>query len=87
MGREILIHEAAHIRNIVIQWDLLIADICIFFQWFNPGAWLLKQELQNIHEYEADETVINEGCECKGISVIINKKSRWHKALLYGQQL
>ena len=32
--------------------DLLVADICIFFQWFNPGAWLLKQELQNIHEYE-----------------------------------
>ena len=56
-GREILIHEMAHIhhRHLV---DLLVADICIFFQWFNPGAWLLKQELQNIHEYEADETVI-----------------------------
>ncbi len=85
-GREILIHEAAHIRNCHSR-DLLIADICIFFQWFNPGAWLFKQELQNIHEYEADETVINEGVNAKGISVIINKKSRWHKALLYGQQL
>ena len=75
------------ISAIVILVDLLVADICIFFQWFNPGAWLLKQELQNIHEYEADETVINEGCKRERISTIINKKSRWHKALLYGQQL
>ena len=40
-GREILIHECAHIRK-RHSWDLLIADICIFFQWFNPGAWLLN---------------------------------------------
>ena len=48
-GREILIHELAHIRN-RHSWDLLLADLCIFVQWFNPAAWLLKQELQNIHE-------------------------------------
>lgn len=41
------------------------------FQWFNPASWLLKQELQNIHEYEADECVINQGIDAK-ISVIIN---------------
>ena len=51
-GREILIHELAHIHN-RHSWDLLVADICIFFQWFNPASWLLKQELQNIHEFEA----------------------------------
>ena len=53
-GREILIHETAHISN-HHSVDLLVADLCIFFQWFNPASWLLKQELQNIHEYEADE--------------------------------
>ncbi|MCS2867273.1 M56 family metallopeptidase [Bacteroides thetaiotaomicron] len=73
-GREILIHEAAHIRN-CHSWDLLIADICIFFQWFNPGAWLLKQELQNIHEYEADETVINEGVNAKEYQLLLIKKA------------
>ncbi|CUP36772.1 M56 family metallopeptidase [Bacteroides thetaiotaomicron] len=73
-GREILIHEAAHIRN-CHSWDLLIADICIFFQWFNPGAWLLKQELQNIHEYEADETVINEGVNAKDYQLLLIKKA------------
>ena len=58
-GREILIHEMAHIHK-RHSIDLLIADICIFFQWFNPAVWLLKQELQAIHEYEADETVIKD---------------------------
>ena len=73
-GREILIHEMAHIhhRHLV---DLLVADICIFFQWFNPGAWLLKQELQNIHEYEVDETVINEGVNAKEYQLLLIKKA------------
>ena len=73
-GREILIHECAHIRK-RHSWDLLIADICIFFQWFNPGAWLLKQELQNIHEYEADEAVINEGINARDYQLLLIKKA------------
>ena len=73
-GREILIHEMAHIHH-RHSVDLLVADICIFFQWFNPGAWLLKQELQNIHEYEADETVINEGVNAKEYQLLLIKKA------------
>ena len=73
-GREILIHEMAHINH-RHSVDLLVADICIFFQWFNPGAWLLKQELQNIHEYEADETVINEGVNAKEYQLLLIKKA------------
>ena len=73
-GREILIHEMAHIHH-RHSIDLLLADICIFFQWFNPGAWLLKQELQNIHEYEADETVINEGVNAKEYQLLLIKKT------------
>ena len=73
-GREILIHEMAHIHH-RHSVDLLVADICIFFQWFNPGAWLLKQELQSIHEYEADETVINEGVNAKEYQLLLIKKA------------
>ena len=73
-GREILTHELAHIRN-RHSWDLFAADICIFFQWFNPAAWLLKQELQNIHEYEADEAVINEGINARDYQLLLIKKA------------
>ncbi|MDE6348477.1 MAG: carboxypeptidase-like regulatory domain-containing protein [Bacteroides sp.] len=73
-GREILIHELAHIRN-RHSWDLLVADVCIFLQWFNPASWLLKQELQNIHEFEADETVIGEGVDARQYQLLLIKKA------------
>ena len=73
-GREILIHELAHIRN-HHSWDLLLADLCIFVQWFNPAAWLLKQELQTIHEYEADDTVLREGVDAKKYQMLLIKKA------------
>ncbi|WP_163221477.1 M56 family metallopeptidase [Bacteroides sp. 214] len=73
-GREIIAHELAHIayRH---SWDLLLADICIVFQWFNPAAWLLKQELQSIHEYQADESVINQGIDAKKYQLLLIKKA------------
>ena len=73
-GREILIHELAHIRN-RHSWDLLLADLCIFVQWFNPAAWLLKQELQTLHEYEADETVLREGVDARKYQMLLIKKA------------
>jgi beta-lactamase regulating signal transducer with metallopeptidase domain len=73
-SREILIHELSHIHN-RHSLDLLVAEICVFFQWFNPAAWLIKQELQNIHEYEADETVINQGIDAKQYQLLLIKKA------------
>lgn len=70
----ILTHERAHIMN-CHSWDLLLAEVCIFFQWFNPAVWLLKQELQTIHEYEADEWVINNGIDAKTYQLLIIKKA------------
>ena len=73
-GEEILTHEYAHIRK-RHSIDLLIADVCIFFQWFNPASWLLKQELQNIHEFEADESVIAQGIDAKKYQLLLIKKA------------
>lgn len=73
-GETILTHERAHITNLH-SWDLILADLCVFFQWFNPAAWLLKQELQNIHEYEADEWVINHGIDAKKYQLLLIKKA------------
>ena len=70
----ILAHERAHIAN-RHSWDLLLAEICAFFQWFNPAAWLLKQELQTVHEYEADEWVIRHGIDAKTYQLLLIKKA------------
>ena len=56
----ILAHERAHIR-LGHSWDLLFAQFCATAQWFNPAAWLLKRELEAIHEYEADSATLRQG--------------------------
>lgn len=70
----ILVHEMAHIRK-RHSIDLLITDVCIIFQWFNPAAWLFKQELQNIHEYQADEAVLDKGVNAKQYQLLLIKKA------------
>ncbi len=73
-GTEIMIHEKAHIAN-GHSWDVLLADLFVFLQWFNPAAWLLKQELQNIHEYEADDTVLRKGIDAKSYQLLLIEKA------------
>ncbi|MFT4222643.1 MAG: carboxypeptidase-like regulatory domain-containing protein [Dysgonomonas sp.] len=73
-GKEIMTHEMAHLQK-RHSIDILLADICIVFQWFNPAAWLIKQELQNIHEYEADEYVLKEGIDAKHYQLLLIKKA------------
>ena len=73
-GIEIMTHEMAHIKA-RHSIDLLISEICILFHWFNPSVWLLRQELQNIHEYEADESVLNQGVDAKRYQLLLIKKA------------
>ena len=73
-ARPILVHELAHIR-LGHSWDLLLADLCCFVQWFNPAAWLLKQEVQTVHEYEADEAVLCAGVNAKEYQLLLIKKA------------
>ena len=73
-GKEILCHEMAHISN-HHSIDLVLADICILLQWFNPASWLIKSELQNVHEFEADETVIRNGIDAKNYQLLLIKKA------------
>ena len=60
----ILAHERAHIR-LLHSWDLLFVQLCATAQWFNPAAWLLKRELEAIHEYEADSATLHEGFDAR----------------------
>jgi TonB family protein len=51
---DILDHEFAHIRQ-GHTFDLLLAELFIAFQWFNPFAWLIKRSVILNHEYLADK--------------------------------
>ena len=73
-AREILTHEAAHVRA-RHSWDIMLADAVIIMQWFNPLAWIMKNTLKDIHEFEADEAVISSGVNAKQYQLLIIKKA------------
>ena len=73
-NREILLHESAHIHK-RHSFDLLAADLCSWLQWFNPAAWLLKRELQTVHEYEADAEVLDQGIDARQYQLLLIKRS------------
>ena len=73
-AREILTHEAAHVKA-GHSWDIMLADAVIIMQWFNPLAWIMKNTLKDIHEFEADEAVIASGVNAKQYQLLIIKKA------------
>ncbi len=60
--RTILTHEQAHIR-LHHTLDLVLLEAVKAVQWFNPFVYLLGRDLRAVHEYEADEAVINQGID------------------------
>ena len=72
--REILIHEQAHI-GLRHSLDVVFWSVVMLFQWWNPAAWLLGRELRQVHEYEADMAVLNQGVDVKQYQLLLIKKS------------
>lgn len=70
----ILLHERAHIAG-RHSFDILLCDLLIVFQWFNPAAWLLKAELQSVHEYEADRRVLSSGVNASEYQLLLIRKA------------
>ena len=73
-GPVILTHEKAHIR-LKHSFDMMLMDLLILIQWWNPAAWLLRRELKLIHEYEADEAVLKRGVDARQYQLLLIRKS------------
>lgn len=73
-GDMILTHECRHIK--LRHWsDMVLAQIVICIQWFNPAAWALRRELKVIHEYQADEAVLESGADPKEYQMLLVRKA------------
>ena len=72
-GHNILLHEQAHIAC-GHSWDVLWLSFVEVLQWFNPFVWMLSKEIQDIHEYEADLTVLRKGINARDYQLLIIQK-------------
>lgn len=70
----IITHEKAHVQ----KWhsvDIMLCNLLTVVQWFNPAAWLMKAELQNVHEFEADEAVLRSGINAMDYQLLLVRKA------------
>ncbi len=71
---QVIVHELKHVAN--FHWiDLLVAQSVCIINWFNPAAWLMRDELMLVHEYQADMAVIDEGYNPQDYQILLIKKA------------
>ena len=70
-NREIVVaHEYAHIKHLHAI-DLLVCELFTALHWFNPFLWFLRRDLKLIHEFQADQAVLNNGIDAKKYQLLV----------------
>ena len=59
-GQQIFNHEIAHIKE-KHTYDKIFMNVVLLFFWINPFFWLIRKELNMIHEFIADKTALENG--------------------------
>lgn len=59
-AKQVVNHEKNHLKKNHYA-DILIMELLISFQWFNPAVYLLSRELRALHEFQADRECIKSG--------------------------
>ena len=52
-----------------------MAQTVAALQWYNPAAWLMREELKAVHEYQADAGVMRSGLNIKQYQMLLIKKA------------
>lgn len=55
-------HEHAHIVS-GHSFDVWCIEVLVRLQWFNPVLWLVRKTLRDLHEFEADRLVLEQGTD------------------------
>lgn len=58
-ARQALLHERVHVRQ-GHSWDILLIEIIKVIFWLNPAVYALNHYIKLVHEYLADQEVLNE---------------------------
>ena len=64
-GNPILEHELAHVR-LAHSLDMLLCELTARLLWFLPFGWMLRKDLRDVHEFQADRKVLRSGIEEEG---------------------
>lgn len=59
-SEQILAHEKVHIKR-KHSLDIILLELITLVQWCNPFIWLYKNSIKEIHEFQADEGVLQSG--------------------------
>ena len=59
---QILLHEKIHASQ-YHSFDLILIELLAAVMWFNPLVWMMRKSIQLVHEYLADEGVLNAGID------------------------
>ena len=59
-GKQILQHELTHVQQ-KHSYDKVFIQLVLIMGWFNPFFWLLRKEMDMIHEFIADKKAVNNG--------------------------
>jgi beta-lactamase regulating signal transducer with metallopeptidase domain len=70
----VITHEYAHIKHFHAI-DLVICELFTAIHWFNPFMWLLRRDLRLIHEYQADQAVLNKGIDATKYQLLVIEKA------------
>ena len=70
----IFLHETMHVESRHYLDLFLFRPIQIVW-WWNPLVWLMRTELGLLHEYEADEKVINHGIDATQYQLLLVRKA------------
>ena len=70
----ILAHEKAHIAY-GHSIEILLVDVLSALQWFNPAIWMLRADLKELHEYEADDAVLRAGANLREYQYLLIRKA------------
>ena len=62
--QEIIRHELVHVQQGHTA-DIILVELVCILNWFNPFAWLLRQQLRQNLEFIADEQVLQSGIDKK----------------------